>query len=188
MEISQLFNSMIDRNEETLPNIFSSISDFSSHSDEESWCIGYFNQDSILPQHLELDQSQIFDKLASFHFKEIEPDCECEPNPQLCDSDPIFESMLTPVSLPNLDPILELTLIPTPIDLEIKSHILDSHIPLMEKECEFQFFNLNPTFEPSPTLESKLDLSHILEPVLVAETFILEPKSTIPPSHILLLD
>ena len=44
--------------------------------------------------------------------------------------------MLTPVSLPNLDPFLELILIPVLVDLEIESPILDSHIPLMGNECE----------------------------------------------------
>ena len=46
--------------------------------------------------------------------------------------------MLIPVSLRNLDQFSETTFIPIPIDLEIESPNLDSHIPLMEKECEFQ--------------------------------------------------
>ena len=58
----------------------------------------------------------------------------------------------------------------------------------MKKECEFQFFDLDPTFEPNLTLEPKFDLSHILETVLVLEPITLKPKSTIPQSHILLLD
>jgi len=123
------------------------IPDTSSHIDEttESWCLRDFDHDSISTHQLELDQSQILDRLASFHFKEIELDCECEPDPQLCDSVPIFESMLTPVSLPNLDPNIKLTLIPMRIDLEIKPLILDSHIPLIDLECEFKFFDLEPT-------------------------------------------
>ena len=56
--------------------------------------------------------------------------------------------MLTPVFFPNLDPILELTLISIPIDPEIESPILDNHISLMDHECELQFFDLEPTFEP----------------------------------------
>ena len=52
----------------------------------ESWCFGDFDQDSISTHQLELDQSQTLDKLARFDFKEIELDCECEPDPQLCDS------------------------------------------------------------------------------------------------------
>ena len=110
--------------------------------------------------------------MASFNFNKIELDYECEPDPQLCDSVSIFESMFTPVFLPNLDQFPEPTFIPIPINLEIESPILDSHIPLMEKECEL-------------TLEPKVDF---FELVLVSEPIILEPKSTIPLSHILLLD
>ena len=55
----------------------------------------------------------------------------------------------------------------------------------MDHECELQFFDLDPTFEPNLTLEPKLDFSEL---VLVHEPFILGPKSTIPPNHILLLD
>jgi len=63
------------------------------------------------------------------------------------------------------------------INLEIESSTLDSHIPLMEKECEFQFLNLDSTLEPKLTFELKVDF---FELVLVPESFILEPKSTIP--------
>ena len=66
-------------------------------------------------------------------------------DPQLCDSISVFESMLTLVSLPDLDLFPEPTLIHIPIELEIKPPIFDSHILLMEKECEFQFFDLEPT-------------------------------------------
>ena len=58
----------------------------------------------------------------------------------------------------------------------------------MRKKCEFQFFDLKQTLELKSTLEPKLDLSHMPEPILVPEHFTLEPKSTIQPSHILLLD
>ena len=47
---------------------------------------------------------------------------------------------------------------------------------------------MDPTLEAKLTLEPTLDLNHILESVLIPEPFILEPKSTISPSHILLLD
>ena len=57
--------------------------------------------------------------------------------PQLYDSVPIFESMLTPVFLPNFGQFPETTFILAPINLEIESPILNSHIPLMGKECEF---------------------------------------------------
>ena len=89
--------------------------------------------------------------------------------------------MLTLISLTDLDPFPEPTLVPISINLPI----LDSHIPLMEKEFEFQLFDLDTTLEPNPTLEPKLDFS---ESVLVPEPFILEPKSTISSNHILLLD
>ena len=92
--------------------------------------------------------------------------------------------MLTLVFLPNLDQFPEPTFIPVPIVLEMESPILNSHISLMGKECEFQFLDLDSTLEPKLTLESKVNF---LESVLVPEPIILEPKSTIPPSHILLL-
>ena len=93
------------RNKETLPTQSLTILNTSSHIDEnqESWYLEEFDQASISPQNLELDQYQPTAKLASFHFNEIELDYECEPYPQLCDSISIFESMLTPVFLPNLD-------------------------------------------------------------------------------------
>ena len=55
----------------------------------------------------------------------------------------------------------------------------------MGKEYEFQFLDLNSILEAKLTLEPKVDFSEL---VLVLEPIILEPKSTIPPSHILLLD
>ena len=93
------------RNKETLPTQSLTIPDTSSHIDEnkESWNLKDFDQDSISSHKLELDQFQGLDKLASFSFNEIEFECECDADPQPCDSVPIFESMLTLVSLPNLD-------------------------------------------------------------------------------------
>ena len=55
----------------------------------------------------------------------------------------------------------------------------------MGKECEFQFVDLDSTLESKLTLEPKVNF---FELVLVPEPIILELKSTIPPSHILLLD
>jgi len=92
---------------------------------------------------------------------------------------------LIPVSLPNLDQFLEPTFIPIPIDLEIESPNFDSHISLMEKECEFQFFNLDLTLEAKLTLEPKVNFSQL---VMVPEPITLESKLIIPPSHILMLD
>ena len=59
---------------------------------------------------------------------------ECDPDPQPCDLVPIFESMLTLISLPNLDQFSEPTFIPILIDLEMESPSLDSHISLMGKK------------------------------------------------------
>ena len=49
VEMSQLFNPMIDRNEKTLPNTFSTIHDSPSYIDKESWYLKNFNQNSISP-------------------------------------------------------------------------------------------------------------------------------------------
>ena len=53
------------------------------------------------------------------------------------------------MSLPDLDPNPEPTLIPVPIDFEHEPPILDSHIPLLENECEFQFFDLDQISRPA---------------------------------------
>ena len=139
-----------------------------------------FNQDSISPHNFELDQYQPIDKLASFHFNEIELEDECDTDFQCCDSISLFESMLTPVSLPDSDLISKPTLIPIPIDLEHEPPILDSHIPLLGNKCELEFYDLDQTHKPTPTLKLKLDLSFIPESVSVPVPFIVEPKSFIP--------
>ena len=71
-KVSHLVNTINDRNEETLPNTFSTIPHSPSHIDEELWHLGDFSQDSISPQNFKLDQYQTIDKLASFRFSEIE--------------------------------------------------------------------------------------------------------------------
>ena len=96
--------------------------------------------------------------------------------------------MLTPISLPDLDHIPEPTLILKPINFEHESLILESHITLRGKECETQFFDLDPTLESNPTLELKLDLNQLPESVFILVPFISEPNSTISLNHILLLD
>jgi len=97
------------------------IPDCPSHLDrnQESWYLGDLSQDSISSHQLELDQSQIFNKLASFPFNEIKLECECDLDPKLCDFVLNFNLWLTLVSLPNLDPFSEPTLIPVPIVLEL---------------------------------------------------------------------
>ena len=105
--------------------------------------------------------------MASYHFNEIELEEECDPDPYFCDPIPNFESMMTHVSLPNLDPFSELTLIPVLIDFEIEPPILESHIPLMGRQFEFQLFNFDSILEPKLIFETKLNLSHIPESVLI---------------------
>jgi len=90
-------------NDETLPTQFLTIPNTSNHIDEnqESWYFEDFDQDSISPQNFKLDQYQPIDKLASFYFNEIEFEHECDSDPQLCDSIPSFESILTPCPYPS---------------------------------------------------------------------------------------
>ena len=126
--------------------------------------------------------------MTSFYFNDIELEDECDTDFQYCDSISLFESMLTPVSLPDLDPILKPTLIPIRIELEHEPPMLDIHISLLENECELKFYDLDQTHEPTPTLEPKLNLSFIPELVSVSIPFIVEPKSSIPENHISLLD
>jgi len=104
-KVSHLVNTINDRNEATLPNTFLTIPDSPSHINEESWNLGDFNQDSISPHNFELDQYQRNNELASFQFNEIELEEECDTDSQYYDSVSLFESMLPPVSLPDLDPI-----------------------------------------------------------------------------------
>jgi len=57
-QMRRLINIVKDRNEKTLPNTSLTIPNFPSHIDrnQESWCLRDYDQDSILPQHPELDQ------------------------------------------------------------------------------------------------------------------------------------
>ena len=119
---------------------------------------------------LNLTNPKLLTNLISFSFNEIELDFECEPVSQPCDSVPIFESMLTLISLTDLDPFPEPTLILVSMDFETEPPILDSHISLMGNECELQFFDLEPTIESKPTLKPKLDFP---ESVLVSEPIFL---------------
>ena len=92
-----MINVVKNRNEKTLSKTFSTILDCLSHIDrnEEAWCLGDFDQDSISSHKFELNQFQTLDKLTSFLFNEIELECECDPDPQPCDSISIFNFMLT---------------------------------------------------------------------------------------------
>ena len=119
----------VDRLQDTMNDQISRLSNILDQVDrnQESFCLEDLDQNSISSHQYELDQSQSLDKLASLNFNEIELDYECEPDSQLCDSVSIFESMLTPVSLPNLDQFPEPTFVPVPIDHEIESPFLDDH-------------------------------------------------------------
>jgi len=95
--------------------------------------------------------------VASFNFNEIELNCEFEPDPQLCDLVPNFESMLSSVSSPNLDSIPKPTLILVPTYSRIESPIMDGHIPyMMNDECEPKFLDWESALELDLTLEPKL--------------------------------
>ena len=109
----------------TIPN-------FSSHTDKNHDVLETLTKIQFHHNILNLTNFKV---LISFHFKKIELENECDPKPQLCDSVSIFESMLTLVSLPDLDPIPEPTLIFIPINLEHGSLILDTHISVLGKEC-----------------------------------------------------
>ena len=60
----------------------------------------------------------------------------------------------------------------------------------MGKVCEYQFFDLDPIFEPISTLivDSRLDLSQILESVSVFTSVLFESKSIIFQNHTSLLN
>jgi len=128
----------------------------------------------------ELAETSNSDNLASFSFPELE--LECDLDSQIYDQVQIPESLLTPVLLPDLGNILESVLIPTSIIPELESPPL-SHIPLWEDDCglEFQFFDLDPLLELSPTPEPLLDLSFFPESVFVP--VLPMSKSIIPSFH-----
>ena len=107
----------------------------------------------IFEDHIKLDQlynfENLIDKLASSQFLDIELNEKCDLDFQICDPVQIFESILTPVLLPDLSNILESALIPPPIILELESPTL-SHISLLENTCglEFQLRDLDTLLEP----------------------------------------
>jgi len=69
------------RNVKTLPYQSLTNPDISNPIDLAQKLWWFENQNSISSQYLELDQYQTIDKLASFHFNEIELGHECDPNP-----------------------------------------------------------------------------------------------------------
>ena len=68
------------------------------------------NRTSISSYQPELDQHHIPDILTSYPFPEIELDLECDPEPHVKNSILLFDSIMTPVSLPDFFSIPESTL------------------------------------------------------------------------------
>ena len=96
----------------------------------------YFrNQDSISAHPFELDQTPSFeshiDILVSYPFSEIEHECDSEPH--VGNFIKLFDSIMTPVSLPDFFHILESTLNPVPVHREIKSPISYDHTSVIGK-------------------------------------------------------
>ena len=150
------------------------------------------NQDSISLHPFELAQNfeNHLDILASYPFLEIELDLECDPEPHISNSISLFDSIMTPVSLPDFFSIPESTLNPVPVHREIESPISNDHTSFMGKVCEYQFFGLDPVFEPISTLivDFQLDLSQLPESVSVFVPDPFESKSLIFQNHTSLLD
>jgi len=164
------------RNEKTLSYQYLTNSDISNPIDRPKSHVVL--KTKISSHNLELDQYPTFNKLASYHLNEIELEHKCEPDLQFYDSVPNFESMLTLVFLPYLNHIPKPTFVPLLINFKHEPSILKSHISLMGKECETQFFDLDPTLKSNLTVEPKLDLHQLPESVLVPLPFTFEPKST----------
>ena len=69
------------------------------------------NPDSISEHTFELDHTPSYenrlDTLASYPFPEIETEPECDPEPHVSDPISLFDSLMTPVSLPEFFSIPE---------------------------------------------------------------------------------
>ena len=148
------------------------------------------NPTSISSYQPELDQHHIPDILASYPFPEIELDLECDPEPHVSNSIALFDSIMTPISLPDFFSILESTLNLVPVHREMESPISHDHTSLMGTVCEHQFFGLDPIVEliSSPPFESRHDLSQIPESISVFIPVSFESKSIIFQNHTSLLD
>ena len=94
--------------------------------------------------------------MVSYPFPEIEIEHKCDPEPYISHSISLFDSIMTPVSLP--DCFSESTLNPVPVHHEIESPISYDYTSLMEKVCEYQFFDLETIFELILTPTLNLDL------------------------------
>ena len=81
------------------------------------------NQDSISLHPFEHAKNfeNCLDILASYPFTEIELELESDPEPQVGNSISLFDSIMTPVSLPDFFTIPESTLNPVLVHREIES-------------------------------------------------------------------
>jgi len=79
---------------------------------------------------------------------------------------------------------------PVPIHREIESSISYNHTSLLGNVCDYQFFGLDPIFEPISTLivDSRLDLRQLSESISVFIPVPFESKSIISQNHTSLLD
>ena len=112
-------------------------SDISNSIDLEQKSYFFGNQDSISSYPFELDQNQNFeshiDILASYLFLKIELEHECDLEPQLDNSIPLHDLMLTPISLPHFKRFPKSALNLVPIHREIQLFIFqDSHLKLYQ--------------------------------------------------------
>jgi len=131
--LSQLVN--IYKNEKTLSYQPLTNSNTSNSIDFTQDSCYFENQDSISAHPFEVDQHQILenhiDMLASYPFPEIELDNECNLEPQLGNSIPLPDSIMTLVSLSNFNFLPESVLDLVPVHREIESPIFcDHHIKL----------------------------------------------------------
>jgi len=192
--LDSILSELINESEESLSSQPLTDSYIPNSTDWTHESCHFGNSASISEHTFELDQSPSYeshlDMLASYPFLEIELHHECDPEPHVSDSISLFDSIMTPVSLPDFFSISESTLNPAPVHREMESPISYDHTSLMGKVCEYQFFGLDPVFEPISTLivDSRLDLSQLPESVSVFVPDPLESKSIIFQNHTSLLD
>ena len=96
--------------------------------------------------------------MASYPFPEIELEHEYDPKPQLGNSIPLPDSIMTPVSLSDFNPFFELVLDPVPVYREIESPIFYDHYHTFE--CPIK------KLASSPFYEIELDVTQILKFVI----------------------
>ena len=96
--LDSIMSELINKNEESLscqPLINPYISNSIDWTQESCY---FRNQDSISAYTFELDQTPCFE---SYPFPEIGIEHECDPEPHVDDSISLFDSIITPVSIPD---------------------------------------------------------------------------------------